>query len=202
MNRGNTVFRYIFRLSGSSSQGLILAGKILAEAAAIYDGKNATRWQSYGPEARSSLSRSDVIISDEMIPYSKAVVVDLLLAFTREACDKYHEDVKKGGIILVDSGYVSDIPNGKYTIYSLPITEITEKEVGEMSVINIVALGMITESTNAISHEAMQSAILLRIPKGMDGLYLKAFGVGAYAVQKLKDARYQLRQQPLIAPMR
>lgn len=202
MNRGNRVYRYIFRLSGSSSRGLILAGKILAEAAALYDGKNATRWQSYGSEARGGLSRSDIIVSDEMIDYPKAVGVDLLLAFTQEACDKYHGDVKKGGIILVDSGYVSNIPNGNYTICSLPITEITEKEIGEISVTNIVALGMITEFTNAISNEAMRSAILLRIPKGMDGLYLKAFRVGANAVQKLKDARYQLRQQPLIAPKR
>jgi len=45
-------FRYEIRLSGAGGQGLILVGKILAEAAAIYDGKNATQSQSYGPEAR------------------------------------------------------------------------------------------------------------------------------------------------------
>ena len=54
-------FRSELRLSGSGGQGLILAGKILAEAAAIYDGKNATQSQSYGPEARGGSSRSEVI---------------------------------------------------------------------------------------------------------------------------------------------
>ena len=44
--------RYEVRLSGEGGQGLVLAGKILAEAAAIYDGRNATQSQSYGPEAR------------------------------------------------------------------------------------------------------------------------------------------------------
>ena len=51
-------FRYEIRLSGAGGQGLILIGKILAEAAAIYDEKNATQSQSYGPEARGGASRS------------------------------------------------------------------------------------------------------------------------------------------------
>ena len=41
--------RYEIRLAGTGGQGLILAGIILAEAAAIYDGKNAVQTQSYGP---------------------------------------------------------------------------------------------------------------------------------------------------------
>ena len=48
------------RLAGEGGQGMILAGIILAEAAAIYDGKNALQTQTYGPEARrSQQSRSD-----------------------------------------------------------------------------------------------------------------------------------------------
>jgi len=43
--------RFEIRLAGAGGQGLILAGIILA-GAAIYDGKNATQTQSYGPEAR------------------------------------------------------------------------------------------------------------------------------------------------------
>lgn len=54
-------FRYEIRLSGSGGQGLILAGQILAEAAAVYDDKYATQSQSYGPEARGGASRSEEI---------------------------------------------------------------------------------------------------------------------------------------------
>ena len=50
--------RYEIRLSGEGGQGLVLAGKVLAEAAAIYDDNNATQSQSYGPEARGGASRS------------------------------------------------------------------------------------------------------------------------------------------------
>ena len=54
-------YHYELRLSGEGGQGLVLAGKILAEAAAIYDEKNATQSQSYGPEARGGASKSEVI---------------------------------------------------------------------------------------------------------------------------------------------
>jgi len=182
-------FRYEFRLSGSASQGLNLAGKILTEAAAIYDGKNATCWQSYGSEARGGSSRSDVIISDALIEYPKAVHVDFLLALTQEAFDKYYKDVKPNGVVLVDSVYVTDIPNSNSNICSLPITKITEKEVNKKSIIHIVALGMITEIAKVISKEAMKSAILLHVTKGTEEINLKAFKVGIGTVQKLKYKR-------------
>lgn len=179
-------FRCEFRLSGSGGQGLILAGKILAEAAAIYDNKNATQSQSYGPEARGGSSRSEVIISDVEIDYPKVEDIDLLLAFTQEACDKYCKDVKETGIVLVDSGYVTNVPKGNFKVYSLPITEIAERDAGRVLFSNIVALGMITELTGAVSKEAVESAILSRVPKGTEELNLKAFRAGIDAAQKLK----------------
>ena len=44
--------RYDIRFSGSGGQGIITAGILLAQAAAIKGGKNAVQSQSYGPEAR------------------------------------------------------------------------------------------------------------------------------------------------------
>ncbi len=180
-------FRYEIRLSGSGGQGLILAGKILAEAAAIYDGKNATQSQSYGPEARGGSSRSEVIISDDDIDYPKAVNIDLLLALTQEAYNKYWRDVKENGIVLVDSNYVSAGPEGKFRVISLPITEIAEKVTGKTLVANIVALGLITELTGVVSKEAVESAILSRVPKGTEELNLKAFKAGIAEAQKFKS---------------
>jgi len=52
------------RLAGEGGQGMILAGIILAEAAAIYDGKQVTQTQSYGPEARGGASKSEVVIAN------------------------------------------------------------------------------------------------------------------------------------------
>ncbi len=177
-------FRYEVRLSGSGGQGLILAGKILAEAAAIYDGKNATQSQSYGPEARGGSSRSEVIISDEEIDYPKAVNIDFLLALTQESCDKYSKDLKENGILLVDSSYVAKMPPGKFKTYALPITETAEKDAGRSLVANIVALGVIAQLTNVVSKESIESAILSRVPKGTEELNVKAFRAGLALAQK------------------
>ncbi len=171
-------FRYEIRLSGEGGQGLVLAGKILAEAAAIYDEKNATQSQTYGPEARGGASRSEIIISDEEIDYPKAIHIDLLLAFTQEACSKYHQDLKDDGILLTDSDYVKDIPAGKFTVYQLPIIEIARSQVGKAIVANIVALGIIAAMVNVITVESIEKAILSRVPKGTESLNLKAFKIG------------------------
>jgi 2-oxoglutarate ferredoxin oxidoreductase subunit gamma len=180
-------FRYEVRLSGSGGQGLILAGKVLAEAAAIYDDKNATQSQSYGPEARGGASRSEVIISDQDIDYPKAENIDCLLALTQESCDKYHGDLKPGGILLVDSQYVKNLPEGDFKVHRVPITGIAERETGKALVANIVALGIVTALSRVVSEEAVRTAILARVPKGTEELNLKAFAAGLEAVKGLQQ---------------
>jgi 2-oxoglutarate ferredoxin oxidoreductase subunit gamma len=178
-------FRYDIRLSGEGGQGLVLAGRILAEAAAIYDGKNATQSQSYGPEARGGASRSEVIISDEDIDYPKATSLDLLLALTQESCDKYAKDLKESGILLVDSGAVTRLPEGKYKTYKVPITQIARSQLGKAVVANIVALGIIARLSNIVSVGALESAVLARVPKGTEDLNLNAFRTGMEVATKL-----------------
>ena len=178
-------FRYEVRLSGEGGQGLVLAGKVLAEAAAIYDDMNATQSQSYGPEARGGASRSEVIISDEDIDYPKAVNIDLLLALTQESVNKYHADLKDGGILLVDTDACSEIPEGNFKVYRVPIIEVARENVGKVLVANIVALGVIAELAKVVSHEAVEAAILARVPKGTEELNLSAFKAGVEAAQEL-----------------
>ncbi|UCE17473.1 MAG: 2-oxoacid:acceptor oxidoreductase family protein [Gemmatimonadota bacterium] len=178
-------FRTEIRLSGEGGQGLVLAGKVLAEAAAIYDDKNATQSQSYGPEARGGASRSEVIISDDEIDYPKAVNLDLLLALTQESCSRYWKDLKDDGILLVDSDSVKDIPEGSFKVFKVPIIAIAEQEVGKALVANIVALGIITGLAKVVSEEAVEAAILARVPKGTEELNVKAFKAGLQAAKDL-----------------
>lgn len=177
-------FRYEIRLSGAGGQGLILIGKILAEAAAIYDEKNATQSQSYGPEARGGASRSEVIISDSDIDYPKATNIDLLLAMTQEAVDKYSSEVKEGGIIITDSSYVMHEPKGNFKVYSFPITDIAEKKVGRKIVANIIALGAIERLSQVVSPDAIINAIRARVPKGTEQTNITAFKYGQELVDE------------------
>jgi 2-oxoglutarate ferredoxin oxidoreductase subunit gamma len=171
-------FRYEIRLSGAGGQGLILIGKILAEAAAIYDQKNATQSQSYGPEARGGASRSEVIISDEDIDYPKATKIDLLLVMTQEAADKYSQEIKPGGIVLADTSFIHHIPSGDFKVYSFPISTLAEEKMGRKIVANIIALGIIVHLSQVVSEEAVITAIRSRVPKGTEDLNIKAFHLG------------------------
>jgi 2-oxoglutarate ferredoxin oxidoreductase subunit gamma len=184
-------FRYEIRLSGSGGQGLILAGQILAEAAAVYDDKNATQSQSYGPEARGGASRSEVIISDDEIDYPKATHLDLLLALTQEACDKYVADLKKNGILLTDSTEVAKLPRGDFKIFSAPMTEIAEKEIGRKVVANLVAVGMIIGLSKIVAVAAAEQAIRARVPRGTEEINLKAFRKGLEIAEQLLHERVQ-----------
>lgn len=170
--------RFEIRLSGEGGQGLVLIGKILAEAAALYDGKNATQSQSYGPEARGGASRSDVIISTGEIDYPKAVNLDLLLALTQESLDKYLKDLKSDGLLIVDEDAVKEIPEGSFTLVKAPVISMAREKVGKLIVANMVALGVIVGKSKVISQKAAENAILTRVPKGTQELNLKAFRMG------------------------
>jgi 2-oxoglutarate ferredoxin oxidoreductase subunit gamma len=171
-------FRYELRLGGEGGQGLVLAGKILAEAAAIYDDRNATQSQSYGPEARGGASKSEVIISDGEIDYPKAEHLDLQLALTQEAVDKYHKDLKPGGWLLIDSDAVARVPEGDWRVVSLPFVRTAREKLGKAIVANIVALGVIVRLSKAVSERAAEEAILARVPRGTEDLNRSAYRLG------------------------
>ncbi|MBI5642214.1 MAG: 2-oxoacid:acceptor oxidoreductase family protein [Deltaproteobacteria bacterium] len=178
--------RYEIRFSGSGGQGMILAGIIMAEAAGIYGDKNAAQSQSYGPESRGGASKAEVIISNQPIDYPKATSIDCMLAMTQEACTKYHYDVKEGGILLIDTDEVKTVPQGKFRLLSFPITSTAREELGKTIVANIISLGMITELTGIVTHEAIEKAVLSRVPPAFLELNKKALQIGFDKAKTLK----------------
>jgi 2-oxoglutarate ferredoxin oxidoreductase subunit gamma len=150
----------------------------MAEAASIYDGKQAVQSQSYGPEARGGASKSEVIISDSVIDYPKATVVDALLALTQEACDKYSHDLKDGGVLLIDSDLVTKMPQGSFKVVSFPIINTAKNDVGREIVANIVALGAMVALTGVVTKESAEKAVLARVPEAFVELNKKAFQMG------------------------
>jgi len=165
-------------LSGTGGQGLILAGIILAEAAGIYDGKEAVQTQSYGPEARGGASRSEVVISRDTIDYPKVIKSDILLALTQAACDKYVKNLSEDGILVADSSMVKEIPSIPSKVYQFPITETAQKKLGTKLVTNIISLGIIVGLTEVVSTEAIQKSVYSRVPSKAKGVNEKALLLG------------------------
>lgn len=181
--------RYELRLAGEGGQGLILAGLILAEAAVVYAGKQASQTQSYGPEARGGASKSEVIIDSGEIDYPKVTEADALLAMSQEACDKYAPGLKKGGLLIVDSVHVKRVLFASNP-YRVPITEIAEKETGRRITANVVALGILVGLTGVVSRQALEAAVAARAPRGTAELNRKALDVGFKVAERLKRQAY------------
>jgi 2-oxoglutarate ferredoxin oxidoreductase subunit gamma len=177
--------RYEIRLAGEGGQGMILAGVILAEAAAVHDGLNAVQTQSYGPEARGGASRSEVIIARSEIDYPKVMAADLLMCMSQEACDRFYEQVKEEGLIIVDSSSVSRIPS--HRAIAVPISRLAQEATGRSITASIVALGLASGLTEVVSREALEKAVRERVPAGTEEMNAKALEAGFAEAQRLKE---------------
>jgi 2-oxoglutarate ferredoxin oxidoreductase subunit gamma len=146
------------RISGLGGQGVVLAGQILGKAAA-YNGKNVVQTQSYGAEARGSVAKSEVIISDDKIGFPTIRRCDILVAMNQEALDRHMKDLKEDGVLIVDSTYVKKIPETKAKIFKISATEQAEKTFGDKIYANMLMLGALTKVTNIVSERTMKRAI-------------------------------------------
>jgi len=71
-------------------------------------------------------------------------------------------------------------------MFKVPIIATARDTVGRVLVANIVALGVITELAQVVSAQAVESAILARVPKGTEELNLRAFKAGVDVAKSLK----------------
>ncbi|MBN1665545.1 MAG: 2-oxoacid:acceptor oxidoreductase family protein, partial [Anaerolineales bacterium] len=165
------------------------AGIILAEAATIYDGKNAVQSQSYGPEARGGASKSEVIIAQDEIDFPEVIQADLMVALSQEACDKYAARMKPQGLLILDTDQVQSLP--ERSAVRLPITRLAVEASGRAITANVVALGVLVELSGVVSKEAIAQAVAARAPKGTQEINQRALEAGFMAAQELttKDAK-------------
>jgi 2-oxoglutarate ferredoxin oxidoreductase subunit gamma len=177
--------RFEVRLAGTGGQGMILAGIILAEAAAIGGGMHVVQTQSYGPEARGGTSKAEVIIASGQIDYPKVIQADLLLAMSQEACDRYGRAVQPDGWLVVDQDAVRRVPPHPRTV-RVPITQFAEEATGRKITANIVGLGMIVGLTEIVSRDAVINAMENRVPGGTKEINRKALEAGLTIADRIK----------------
>jgi len=165
-------------MAGFGGQGIVLDGNILGKAAAIYDRKNATLVQSYGPEARGGACSAHIIISDDTISYPYVQNPNILICMSREGYENNIGSLQENGLLLTDSDLVSQGDTEKtYLSYSVPATRIAEK-LGRKMIANIVMLGFLASLSNIVTFKSMKKAIDDSVPKGTEELNLKAFESG------------------------
>ncbi|MGC8895568.1 MAG: 2-oxoacid:acceptor oxidoreductase family protein [Candidatus Bathyarchaeia archaeon] len=164
-------------IGGSGGQGVVLAGQILGKTVA-YEGRKVLQTQSYGAEARGSLARSEVIISENPIGFPAVRKCDILVAMNQESLNANLQHLKDDGLLIVDSTNVQEILETKAKVYKVPITETCKKMFGEATYANMMMLGVLTKLTKLVSGETMKKVIEEVVPAKTLDANLKAFEKG------------------------
>ena len=180
--------RHEIRLCGFGGQGIMLAGYIIGQAAAIYEHKHTTHIRDYGPEARGSTCRADVVISDEPVLYPYINAPSVLVSLSQQAYDKYRPRSREDSLIIIDEDLVKHREKRKDRLLSVPARRIAE-ELGRVTVANVVMMGFFAAVTDFVSIKSMKKSVLTSVPKGTEELNIEALERGyAYGVEKLKAA--------------
>ena len=152
------------RLAGFGGQGIVTMGTLLAIAAGIYEDLEVAQTQSYGPEARGGACRSDVIISDEPIDYTKPLALDLFVALSPAAIEQYWPEVQEEKTrVITDQTLVLETPKHSPPVLALEATRIAEEEFQNRMMANMILLGAIAAHTGWVRLEALGKALAERI---------------------------------------
>lgn len=147
-----------FVFAGFGGQGVILAGKILAQAGANY-GLQVTWLPSYGPEMRGGTANCTVVLSDEPIASPVVDNPTTLVAMNLPSLDRFEKTVAKGGTILVNSSLITRAAErDDLRVLSVPANDIAVS-LGSSQAANMVALGAVIKATALIPLELIKSTM-------------------------------------------
>jgi 2-oxoglutarate ferredoxin oxidoreductase subunit gamma len=133
--------RFEIRIAGFGGQGVVTIGKILGTAFTVHGGRNSVNTQSYGPESRGGACRSEVVVAEGEINYPYVRRADVLVALSQVALDTYVEDLKEGGILVIDPQAVKSVPRPeRFRVVPVPTLAIAH-ETGDVKFQNMAALG-------------------------------------------------------------
>ena len=175
--------RIEIRLAGEGGQGMILAGIILAEAAAIYDGKQVTQTQSYGPEARGGASRAEVVISEGEIDHPEVLEPNAIVVLSQEAYNKFAKSLPADCVLIVDEDRVQC--ESSTNVVKVPVMRLAREVTGRGITANILALGILVGLTEVVTREAIEKAVAGRAPKGTLKMNHKALEAGFHAAAQV-----------------
>jgi len=170
-------------LAGFGGQGILSAGKIVATAG-LLEGREVSWFPSYGPEMRGGTANCSVVISDEPIGSPVINDADVLIALNGPSLEKFIRQVKPGGLVIVDSTLVPDIPARKdIHFYPIPASGLAS-DLGNMTFAAVILLGCLSRQSGCFSRGSFEQALMQALPKRHHHLIpaeMSAFDQGADA---------------------
>ena len=177
--RTDMVNRTEVQLGGFGGQGIVSAGRIIGQAATIYDKLEACFTQSYGPEARGGAAGSQVVIASNPVHHPHLIEPTNAIIMSQEAYTKYVPMLASDATLLIDDGLVTLPEEHRQDLktFGIPATQIAE-ELGNSRAANTVMLGLWTAIIGAVSKSAMLQSVTDAVPPKTVEVNLNAFEAG------------------------
>lgn len=150
-------------IAGYGGQGVMLLGKIIAEAAML-EKKFVTWLPAYGAEVRGGTANCMVIVSDQEIGSPLIAEADTLIVFNQPSFGRFKNQVKAKGLILVNSSLVGDTSQAKAVIEKIPFTD-TAFKLGSIKAANMVGLGAFVAKTGLVRVKTVLKVIETMVPR-------------------------------------
>lgn len=167
-------------IAGFGGQGVLLAGKVLAQAA-ILEGKYITWMPSYGVEMRGGTANSTIVISDEEIGSPVTATPLNVISLNYPSKVKFEKIIKAGGLLVLNSSLVDEKPcRNDINYFYIPANKIAE-DIGSPITLNIAALGAFVKLTQIVKFESIKKSIeeIFADRPGVIGINIAAYEAGA-----------------------
>jgi 2-oxoglutarate ferredoxin oxidoreductase subunit gamma len=174
--------RMELRIAGTGGQGLLLAGRILADAL-MTEGRHVAQSQTYEPTSRGGYCNADLVVADGAIDYPLATALDALVLLDRLAVAPSWPLLKPGALVIADTRLCPELPEmpelpaATVRALHLPLTR-TAIELGSERVANIVALGALAALTDLCDLDVLAHKVRVEAPRSLVHLNLDALGAG------------------------
>jgi 2-oxoglutarate ferredoxin oxidoreductase subunit gamma len=167
-------------IAGFGGQGIVLAGKVLAQTA-MNASKEVTFMQSYGAEMRGGTANSMVVIADKPVASPLVSKPDSLIAMNKASLSKFAPTIKSGGLLIMNSSLIDSEPDvdKSIDILAIPADDIAVELGGQRSA-NMVAIGAYLQRRGIFSTEAAAKSL----PDVLDKRYHKTLPLNAEALRR------------------
>jgi 2-oxoglutarate ferredoxin oxidoreductase subunit gamma len=146
-------------VSGFGGQGLLFAGRVLAQAALI-EGRTVSWMPSYGPEMRGGTASCTVIIADHPIGSPIVDSADSVIALNPPSMAKFEPLLVAGGLLITNSTLIEAEPRRTdIELAGIPCTRLA-RAGGDDRLVSIVALGGLLARRPIVGREALRLALV------------------------------------------
>lgn len=145
-------------IAGFGGQGILFAGKVLAQAA-LLEGREVLWIPSYGPEMRGGTASCTVIVADRLIGSPIVDRADAAVVLNPPSMAKYTPLVAPGGVLVVNTTLIEAEPGREdLDVVAVPCTALA-RQAGDDKLVSVVALGALVGRRRLVEPESVHRAL-------------------------------------------